>query len=1473
MKRSYFVVAFLLVIVGVGSALIIKSRLGKRYELLYNKGVLLMRTGDLEEAEGFLRAALERKPDLMQAQRALIDLALRARDYDKALTEIARAEEMGYPKADGDLLRAEVVLGKAQFEFDKAQGLLDKVIEIGPDRSDPDEVETARELLAQLRKAPVAAQEHLPEAIAYEEDVLLLDFLLDTYINWAIEIVRQAADEASSPAEAYTRLGGIYQKEMEVLAWKHGLAIKERDRKLASGSTEEAYEAEAEAEAAFPAVIGAKERAIAAYRHAMEIDPTLDLPRLELAKDMINAPRLNLEGVHEVLAPVVEQNPHHAEARRLLSKAERRSGNYEEAVEQAQMAGEGDVNTYQVIAEQAQAYIAAGQWDRAIPLGEKLFDMQPTLVQSLYLSSKALLHEEREDRERDALDAAANRLQNLVTVLEHRANQARVSWPEQRTQLLRARFALAEALYRKENLAQAETEYRRVATQAGKVENTDPELRMELLEMRQKACEVLASGLASSAESDALEQFAAEAELTRGQLLATRAQYRLRRAGENVDAELCDSILKEEIEPAIEAINPNVAAVEDPALAYVTLGDVLMQKSDLLGLKIGFIRNMQAEEDPEGNQPADASALLIEGKNAFNSMRRAQSMALGAYKRAMGLDPDLDVPRLRIARHMLVRYSPDAPGAVSLLQPIIDRTPEHRQARELMVVAERLQGDYDAALEHLGHVRQVGSNAVVGTAMKAEIFADAERWAEARETAEELVGKDPDNRRFVYLYAQAVLHTAGPEDAGVLEDALGRLQDSASGTGAWPGAHFVIGEGLRALGRTEEAASAYQRVLEGVSQVFVRSLPHRRELMADRYGACMALADLASAEDLKAAASYATEAVRTMPQKEQALAKAKKLHRLAGTDPAVVEDLVLLHVLALPRSGDPKAAVRTCDREIDEDWAPDGSRRLYLAKARILFGMGDYQEAATAYESLWKQTGDAVFGHELASLHRRLGHVEEAESIYEQLIETNPDDERALILLSLMRAHAGNIEGAKAILTEAAERLGSGRFRAVLLRVYLESGDIDQAVELIRAQLDADPDSIPYRLVLAELLWRTNEPDEARAEFDKVLEAAPRSPVAYRRGILDLQQGRYEEASELYRQAESMVPDLVEADVCLALAAQSGGNPTEAIAMLNEAVPDSRVPAAAADAIHWYLAVLYAGNDNMKMAEEHNKSIDQTEIGPYEDRHALLLTLNGLPDAIRHEAAASLNRLVLFVRAQSLQGTVQELDHLAQVMPDEPLTACMYARLLESEGRHEEAVERLEDLATTHPDMLFIRTQLASSYVRHGDLVTAVEVLEDAVRGLPLERTARVHLSIGSHYERMERWDAAAQSYRRATELPETAAIAYNNLAMLLADKKGDLLEAMRMAREAKRLAPSSPHILDTAGWVSFLHGDYETALRDLETARRLAPAHPTIRYHLGAAYVKAGRVSEGRRELEQALVISPDFEHADDARRMLESL
>ena len=133
--------------------------------------------------------------------------------------------------------------------------------------------------------------------------------------------------------------------------------------------------------------------------------------------------------------------------------------------------------------------------------------------------------------------------------------------------------------------------------------------------------------------------------------------------------------------------------------------------------------------------------------------------------------------------------------------------------------------------------------------------------------------------------------------------------------------------------------------------------------------------------------------------------------------------------------------------------------------------------------------------------------------------------------------------------------------------------------------------------------------------------------------------------------------------------------------------------------------------------------------------------------------------------------------------------------------------------------------------------------------------------------------DEAQKRYERLVELNPRAAVASNNLAWMYASRGEQLDKALQLAQAAKAELPDHPDVNDTLGYVYLKKQLPSLAIPPFRFALEKAPDNPAFHYHLGLAYAQTGDKVSARASLERALKLKPDFDGAEDARKVLKTL
>jgi tetratricopeptide (TPR) repeat protein len=163
---------------------------------------------------------------------------------------------------------------------------------------------------------------------------------------------------------------------------------------------------------------------------------------------------------------------------------------------------------------------------------------------------------------------------------------------------------------------------------------------------------------------------------------------------------------------------------------------------------------------------------------------------------------------------------------------------------------------------------------------------------------------------------------------------------------------------------------------------------------------------------------------------------------------------------------------------------------------------------------------------EQAMGHHRAGRVQQAEALYRQILEQDPEQADALYLLGLVASQASRPDDAVALLERAIRaRPGVGQYHLVLGRVLAAAGRHEAAVEAFREATRLQPDSPDAHNGLGIVLDACRAHEEAVDAFRRAIELRGDFAVAhYNLGNTLHELGRIDESIDAYRRAIAIEP-------------------------------------------------------------------------------------------------------------------------------------------------------------------------------------------------------------------------------------------------------------------------------------------------------------------------------------------------------------
>lgn len=378
----------------------------------------------------------------------------------------------------------------------------------------------------------------------------------------------------------------------------------------------------------------------------------------------------------------------------------------------------------------------------------------------------------------------------------------------------------------------------------------------------------------------------------------------------------------------------------------------------------------------------------------------------------------------------------------------------------------------------------------------------------------------------------------------------------------------------------------------------------------------------------------------------------------------------------------------------------------------------------------------------------------------------------------------------------------------------LRAGKLALAEKHFQAAIKQDPSAAPGYLGMAELAGRQGNQKAVEQWLKKGLAAAPRDVgLLHTVGVWHARQGRLGEAQKMLAEAARLAP-----------------RATTVLVSLGEVYLASR------------------------------QTVDKAEAS---FRQALTADPAFMPAQLG------------LARALAGQGQVPQaqtlLEEAAKAAPKDPRPLHTHARLLASQGKVDDAIQLHQRAIAVAPGFL-------PAHLDQGDLQLARSDIDAAVAAYKAGAAATGNAApalfrLGVAYQAGQRWDEAQAAYLDTVAKDPQMYGAYNNLAVMAADRKTNLDQALAWAEKARKIAPQSGSVLDTLGWVHRARGDTAKAVAALEQSAKMNPRDPGVQYHLGVVYSELDRRAPATAAFKKALSLNPQFRQAADARERLQRL
>lgn len=463
--------------------------------------------------------------------------------------------------------------------------------------------------------------------------------------------------------------------------------------------------------------------------------------------------------------------------------------------------------------------------------------------------------------------------------------------------------------------------------------------------------------------------------------------------------------------------------------------------------------------------------------------------------------------------------------------------------------------------------------------------------------------------------------------------------------------------------------------------------------------------------------------------------------------------------------------------------------------AEVYMRLNDFEKAeAAAAKAVAKDPANldyrATLGGVLASVKR----YDEAKEQYRKIMELDPSNAKAPLLLGILEAESGNLEAGAKVLGKAIEENGDN-FMAYFYRakIYLEMDDAKRAKADLDKCLTLRPSFVEAGTALGLLHERLGETDEAIKVYSRI---SGSGRFNKRLAQIYLQRNELDKALAQLLEYEQAEPDDYGARVKIAL--------------------------------------IYFEMKNFQKALERFQGI-----------------LKEQPDAdnVRFYQAAVM---------EELKQSDKAIAEFKKVTKDSSFyreSMLHIGFILKEQGKLKEGQKFAEKTLAQSPEVSEFYDMLASFFEAQKDYKKAMGAIAQGLKRYPQDE--KLLYFEGALLDKQGERAKAIANMRKIVETNPSNAHALNFLGYTYAEMGENLEEAEKLVEKALTLRPEDGYIEDSMGWVLFRQGKIDKAIARLEKALKLQPQEPIILDHLGDAYSQKKELTKAAEFYKKAVALS----------------
>jgi len=560
----------------------------------------------------------------------------------------------------------------------------------------------------------------------------------------------------------------------------------------------------------------------------------------------------------------------------------------------------------------------------------------------------------------------------------------------------------------------------------------------------------------------------------------------------------------------------------------------------------------------------------------------------------------------------------------------------------------------------------------------------------------------------------------------------------------------------------------------------------------------------------------------------------------------------------------------------------------YVELSRIYAGKGEWDKAEAVLKRMILTSGSTYQAlHVLAFFYESTRKFGQAEQTYLKAVETAPQgDVAALIQLASYYGRMKSYERALQAMQKVVEirkddldvLVSIGQLHFYFNKVQEAEATVDKVLDKKKGHLDAN-------LLKGRILFARKDFGNALERFDVVVRESPRNGLAYYyRGLCHIEKGEPKMGRQDLLKALEFNPGLLDARLLLA---------EFYLKDRNADLARQQIDAAAKISPQNPRVLIYAGSlkvleGDLKGAEEIYSRIIQADAdyAPAYTQLGLIYNLtNRQPEALKffnkalafspHQTEALSLIVALYVRDKKYDEALKACEDLKKKVTNSRASLAhieyLEGKIFLAKKDYKTAENRFKKAVEKEPDNLAAYVALAEIYAKEKRFDEAIQEYEGVIAKNP--KYLAGYMALGTIYDRKGDDQRAQAYYRKALNINNSFGPAANNLAWNLAERGGNIDEALTFAQKAKEQLPDSSAVMDTLGYIYYLKGSYLNAVTEFQDSLARDPENPVINFHMGLAQYKNNDKAKAKDYFEKALELDPNFKEADEARRLLKEI